>query len=195
MIRREPGANKERECRSMSGTRSRQWLAALVGLAFFAVGSAASANSYVVLECKTTDPQQRTAPDYRETLGPAYAKRNRCEDNAQENAMQIIPSDPATPDTTGRVYLEAPPTTKITSVQLDAKLRKEEDHRARVYVSSSTFTSKSLIHTGESGASSFVAKTWSDPAGKQRLVLEMSCDGSTCPAGSNAKAYTCATCG
>ena len=158
-------------------------------LAVFA--GTARAGDYVVAQCHDANPAHEASTESADRGD--YAMRDECS-TAPDHALKVITNTGAPSGHRGYWYWQAPPGTTIVSVKVDAKLRRADGHKARVYVADDAGRQIALVASGTDGATSFTTEQWSAPAGSSgagRLYAALLCDnnGANCPVSSEAKTF------
>ena len=164
-------------------------LGAFAGCAIAA--ETATAGDYVVAQCHDANPAHQASTESADRGD--YAMRDECT-AAPDHALKVITNTGAPSGHLGYWYWQAPPGTTIVSVKVDAKLRRADGHKARVYVADDAGRQISLVASGTDGATSFTTEQWSAPAGSSgasRLYAALVCDnnGANCPVSSEAKTF------
>ncbi len=111
-----------------------------------------------------------------------------------DHSLKVISTSGAPSGHKGYWYWEAPPGTRIVSVDVEAKLRRDEGHKARLYVADSLGQPIENVATGTDGAASFEAEHWAAPPGSNgavRFYAALVCDnnGASCPVSPEAKTF------
>jgi hypothetical protein len=107
-------------------------LAALAGaIAPLALPAGAGAGEYVVAQCDGRHAGYEEA-HFDRTDGAYYEMVRGCRNDAQGRALRIENIAAAPVGAEGRIHFSAPPGTGITGVAVDASLRSDAGHRARL---------------------------------------------------------------
>ncbi len=176
----------------MSGRLSGISIGLLGAAAALAVhAGSATAGEYVVAQCHDVNPAHEASTDSADRGD--YAMRDECS-AAPDHALKVITNTGAPTGHLGYWYWRAPPGTTIVAVKLDAKLRRADGHKARVYVADDAGRQLALVASGTDGATNFATEQWSAPAGSSgaaRLYAALVCDnnGANCPVSSEAKTF------
>ncbi len=161
----------------------------------------ARAGTYTVLECHHAAPQNEShegAAQSSPASGGPYAVQSGggiCANAAAEYAIGIHPLEQAYDGEYGSVHFDAPDGTKFTGVSLDARLRSEQGHQARLSMANAAGAEKGRFGIGASGPQTFTRYTWpaSGSPARERFVAALVCDNAPydCPiSGTGANAET-----
>ena len=152
----------------------------------------ASAGTYLVRECHNSAPQNHPHEgivDLSPNPGPyaVAAGPGVCAGAANEYAIKARPSGAALHGQYGLVRFLAPTGTKLVGVELDARLRSEAGHRARLAMANAAGIEQLRFAAGGSGPTGFAHYAWTasggTAAGFQQFTAGLTCDnvGSNCP--------------
>ena len=160
----------------------------------------ARAGTYTVLECHHAAPQNESheaAALSAPSSGGPYAVQSGggiCANAAAEYAIGIHPFEQAYDGEYGSVHFDAPDGTKFTGVALDARLRSEQGHRARLSMTNAAGVEQARFAVGSTGPQNFTRYTWpaSGHPAYPRFAASLVCDNApyNCPvsgAGANAE--------
>ncbi len=161
----------------------------------------ARAGTYTVLECHHAAPQNESheaAALSAPSSGGPYAVQSGggiCANAAAEYAIGIHPFEQAYDGEYGSVHFDAPDGTKFTGVALDARLRSEQGHRARLSMTNAAGVEQARFAVGSTGPQHFTRYTWpaSGHPAYPRFAASLVCDNApyNCPiSGTGANAET-----
>lgn len=166
-----------------------RWLGAAVLIAAVTVpaGSAAAAGgTYEVVQCHSL---YRGVPDAKVTDNAAYAVRPGCADPDAEHALKIDSVGQASSGQAGRVRWKAPPGTGIVAVHVSTRLRRDDGHKARLYMADNQLRETARVATGQNGGTAWQAESWTGPA-QDQFVASLHCEGpDPCGESREAKAW------
>lgn len=149
-------------------------------------GASAAPETYDVVQCHSLN---RTISEAAIDDAAAYAVRTLCGDPDEDFAAKIDNVGTAVFGRAGRIHWTAPPSTAFVGVRLEAKLRRDGGHRARLYMADNQLRETHRVATGEPGLSGFQLEQWSGP-GQQRFVASLTCeDHPNCPQSSLARTW------
>ena len=174
------------------GRRRATFMASMAFACAFALGSVkAHAGDYVVAQCHGANRGQVASTESADRGD--YAMRDECSESP-DYALKVIPNTGAAAGHRGYWYWEAPAGTRIVAVDLEAKLRRDSGHKARLYMADEAGRQTALVASGTDGAASFGVEHWAAPVGSTgaaRFYAALVCDnnGSNCPAPSEAKTF------
>lgn len=156
----------------------------------FGIGTA-NAGDYVVAQCHSANPFHEASSESADRGD--YAMRSECTE-APDYALKVIPNTGASPGHRGYWYWQAPVGTRIVAVDVQAKLRRDGGHKARLFVADDAGQQIALVASGTDGPVNFTTEHWSAPAGSagaSRFYAALICDnnGSPCAAPSEAKTF------
>lgn len=168
--------------------------AVIVATSFVLAGLAvanAVAGDYVVAQCHTANVASEASPEGADRGD--YGMRNECS-ASPDHALKVVSTSGASSGHRGYWFWQAPAGTRIVSVKIEAKLRRDGGHKARVYVADDAGQQIALVASGADGATEFSAEHWSGPPesnGASRLYAALVCDnnGASCPVSSAAKTF------
>ncbi len=117
---------------------------------------AADAGRYTVAQC---DPRNRAYPDAGfERRNPGdYSFGFRCEEDEDGNALQVRTMGGAMQNRFGKVWWAAPPTAGIVGVSVEARMRSNEGHEARLSFEDANGNEVGRIATGKDSPAAFEA--------------------------------------
>ncbi len=178
--------------RGTMSTRIALFAAPLGVLLLLLFSPEAEAGTYTVRECHHTAPQN----DFNEGIAQASpspgpygisAGAAICGNAAGEYALRIAPQSTALNGQSGSIRFVAPEGTSFTGVALDARLRSEKGHRARLSMANAAGIERNRFAVGASGPAAFAPYSWSapGPAGTlDQFTATLICDnpGFNCPA-------------
>lgn len=160
----------------MSGRvrRSVAILVAVVGCVALAPPSPAVAagGTYDVIQCHYL---YRGIPDAQIADNAAYAVRPGCADADADHALKIESTGPASEGKLGRVRWSAPPGTAIVAVRVNARLRRDNGHRPRLYMADDQLRETALIATGTTEPTGWTGESWQGP-GQDQFVARLRCE-------------------
>ena len=157
---------------------TRRLLAALavasIALGLAAAGPAA-AGEYTVVQCA---PVNRGFDDARfdRTHGADYGFGKHCDDAAEANSLQVRSITSSQAGRSGRISWLAPEGTRLVGVDLQARLRRDAGHRARlVYLGAGGVTSGELA-SGSDEPSSFAGYAGRPAGGRAGFAALLGCE-------------------
>jgi len=164
---------------------------AWAGVSLYALTGTAHAGEYEVAQCHAANASHEAS-----TVGANrgdYAIRDECA-VAPDRALKVLPNTGAPSGHVGYWYWEAPPGTKIVAVDVEAKLRRSDGNKARLYMANGVGQTTTLVATGQDGPAEFARERWAAPAGSggaARFYAALVCenDGQPCGAPSEAKTF------
>lgn len=166
-----------------------RWLGAAVltiaALTVPASSAAAAGGTYEVVQCHSL---YRGVPDAKVTDNAAYAVRPGCADPDAEHALKIDSVGQASSGQAGRVRWKAPPGTGIVAVHVSARLRRDDGHKARLYMADNQLRETARVATGQNGGTAWQAEAWTGPA-QDQFVASLHCEGPD-PCGESGEAKT-----
>jgi hypothetical protein len=182
---------RARGLRGTMPTRTALLAALLVAVLLLLFAPDAEAGTYTVRECHHAAPRN----DFHEGIAEASpnpgpygisAGSGICANAAAEYSIGIAPQSTALNGQSGTVRFLAPEGTKFTGVALDARLRSEKGHRARLSMANAAGVEKQRFATGQTGATTFAPYRWPAPgasAAFEQFTAALVCDnpGFNCP--------------
>ncbi len=168
--------------------------ALLAALLLLSIPQPARAGTYTVLECHHAAPQNESHEAVADASPPGgpYAIRaggGTCANASAEYSLGIRPVGDAFHGEYGMLRFNAPEGTKFTGVALDARLRSEAGHRARLMMANAAGVEKVRIAAGGAGPQSFAHYTWpaSGHPSYQQFDAGLICDNApyNCPMSSS----------
>lgn len=135
--------------------------------------ASAAGGTYEVVQCHS---QHRGVPDARISDGAAYAVRIGCSSADADHALKIDSVGQASEGQAGRVRWKAPPGTGIVAVRVNANLRREGGHKARLYMADAQLRETDRVATGTNGGTGWTGFTWTGPA-RDQFVASLHCEG------------------
>ena len=171
----------------------RGWLVmATTSFVFAAIAVADGfAGDYVVAQCHAANVTSEASPEGADRGD--YGMRDECS-ASPDHALKVVSTSGASPGHRGYWFWQAPAGTRIVSVDVEAKLRRDAGHKARIFVADDAGQQVALIASGGDGTSEFTTEHWSGPPnsnGASRLYASLVCDnnGANCPVSSTAKTF------
>lgn len=171
----------------------RRWvLCAITGVTFVSGGAVeAFGGDYVVAQCHPANVATEASNEGSDRGD--YGMRDECS-ASPDRALKVISTSGASSGHRGYWFWQAPAGTRIVSVNVEAKLRRDAGHKARVFVADDTGEQIALVASGSDGASEFTSQHWSgapNSNGASRLYASLVCDnnGANCPVSSEAKTF------
>ena len=166
-------------------------LVPLVAVAALVLPGFAFGGEYTVAQCHAANAGHQASTEGADRGD--YGMRDEC-GAAPDNALKVLPNSGAPAGHSGHWYWEAPPGTKIVGVDVDAKLRRSDGHKARLYLADAVGRPTVTVATGGDDPTSFAHEQWSAPAGTAgwtRFYAALVCDnnGDNCPISSEAKTF------
>lgn len=150
----------------------------------------ARAGEYEVAQCHAANDSHEAS-----TVGANrgdYAMRDECA-TAPDRALKVLPNTGAPSGHMGYWYWEAPPGTRIVAVNVEAKLRRADGNKARLYMADAIGRTTTLVASGQDGPADFARERWTAPAGSggaARFYAALVCDDDqTCTGPSEAKTF------
>ncbi len=151
--------------------------------------AAAEAGEYVVAQCDSRHGGYDEA-HFDRTNGAYYGMTRGCESNAQDRSLSIANLAAAPVAAEGRIRFSAPPGAGITAVEVDASLREDAGHRARLSFIDAAGNQAGRVATGsdEPGGFKHYAQRL-DGVGRAAFAALMICaEQRPCPESSQARA-------
>ena len=161
---------------------------ATVLLASLASEAAAEQGMFKLVQC---DELHSGVEEGLRSQTAAYGIEMRCASTGSDRGAQISVVGAASKDRAGRIRWSAPADMEIVAVRVEAKLRRENGHRARLYLANRDLGNIHLIGTGADGPAPWKTYTWqASGSGRRQFVAELSCgrDGG-CPQSNLAKTW------
>ncbi len=178
--------------RTVSRRRARLALALLATpfALLLAWPDAADAGRYVVAQC---DPVNRAFADaeFERRNGGDYAFLHRCEEDEDASSLQIHTLTGAPQNHYGRIGWAAPGEARIVGVALEARLRSDSGHEARLSFTDPAGVEVARIATGKAEAGGFERyERQLTGAGRDRFAAGLVCtQRSGCPASEQARTW------
>jgi len=169
-----------------------KWAVALaLALALALPGSAIGAgHTYTVVQC---DPLNRARADAILEDAAAYATRAFCGDPDNDYAIKVTSTGAAHHGGSGRVrWSTGLDDLGIVSVSLEAKLRRDNGHAARLWMANPQLDEVARVATGSTDPTGYKHYTWSAGSGhgRRQFVASLSCTQSAgCPQSDLAKTW------
>jgi hypothetical protein len=135
----------------------------------------ARAGRYAVAQC---DRSNRAYPDatFERVNGGDYAFAFRCEEDEDESSLQIHPLSGSPVNRFGRVSWAAPPGARIVGVGVEARMRNDAGHQARLSFLDAAGNEVGRIATGSDSPGGFAAYTRQlTDGGRERFAASLSC--------------------
>ncbi|HEX2388977.1 MAG TPA: carboxypeptidase-like regulatory domain-containing protein [Solirubrobacterales bacterium] len=150
----------------------------------------AAAGRYEVVQC---DRANRAFADARfdRVNGGDYGFLYRCEEDEDANALQIRPITGSPKGRFGRISWSAPEGGRIVAVDVEARLRNDAGHQARLSFLADDGAESGRLATGRDAATGFesFSRDLGD-GGRAGFAATLACeDGSGCPLSDQAKAW------
>lgn len=150
----------------------------------------AAAGRYVVAQC---DPLNRASADavYERRNPGDYGFERRCEEDEEANTLQIRVLSAAPAGHFGRISWAAPSGVGIVAVAVEARLRSNSGHQARLGFHDANGNELGRIATGRDEAAGFerFSRSLTD-AGRPRFAASLVCNGpGRCPHSEQARAW------
>ncbi len=160
----------------------------------------AHGGTYTVRQCHNSAPQNHLHEASAERLpnpGPyaVSAAANVCGKASEDFALKVSVTGTALHGQYGRLRFAAPPGTRIVGVKVDAKLRRDDGHKARLIMADAAGVPQVKFANGIGEATAFRTYLWSATGGKEgheQLIATLICDkpGGNCPGeGNRAKTF------
>ena len=175
----------------MKGHRVR-WAAILLAVGVAALGAPgiASAGEYQVAQCHPANASHE-ASSYGSNRGD-YIVHDECA-ASPDHALKVLPDAGVPAGHLGYWFWQAPPGTRIVAVDAEARLRKADGHKARLYMADNLGQRTDLIASGEDGPTGFRQQHWNvspGGAGAARFYAALVCDNGGSPCGASPEAKT-----
>lgn len=175
----------------MKGHRVR-WAAILLAVGVAALGAPgiASAGEYQVAQCHPANASHE-ASSYGSNRGD-YIIHDECA-ASPDHALKVLPDAGVPAGHLGYWFWQAPPGTRIVAVDAEARLRKADGHKARLYMADNLGQRTDLIASGEDGPTGFRQQHWNvspGGAGAARFYAALVCDNGGSPCGASPEAKT-----
>lgn len=127
----------------------------LLAIALLALDpDAASAGRYEVVQCDRAN-RAFTDADFDRVNGGDYGFLYRCEEDEDANSLQIRSITGAPQGRSGRISWTAPAETRIVGVDLEARMRNDAGHQARLSFFDAAGNESGRIATGTDSAGTF----------------------------------------
>lgn len=137
--------------------------------------ASARAGRYTVAQC---DRSNRAYPDavFERQFGGDYAFAFRCEEDEDESSLQIHALTGAPANRFGRISWAAPPGARIVGVGVEARMRNDAGHQARLSFLDSAGNEVGRIATGSDSPGGFASfdRQLAD-AGRERFAASLAC--------------------
>ena len=178
--------------RTLSTRRARLGLALIVSpiALLLTWPDAAHAGRYVVVQC---DKANRAFADavFERRNGGDYGFLHRCEEDEDASSLQIRTLTGAPQDHYGRIGWSAPAESRIVGVAVEARLRSDSGHEARLSFTDGDGMEVARIATGGTGPGGFERyERQLSGAGREGFTASLTCAGrSGCPASEQAKTW------
>ena len=135
----------------------------------------ARAGRYTVAQC---DRSNRAYPDaaFERIFGGDYAFAFRCEEDEDESSLQIHPLSGSPVNRFGRISWAAPPGARIVGVGVEARMRNDAGHQARLSFLDGAGVEVGRLATGSDSPGGFepFARQFSD-GGRERFAASLGC--------------------
>lgn len=151
----------------------------------------AAAGQYVVAQCHAANVNSEAS--ISGASRGDYAMRDEC-GRAPDQALKVVVNSSAPAGHAGYWYWQAPAGTQIVGVELEAKLRRELGHKARLYVADAAGRPVTQFASGGDGPTDFERASWRAAAGAggvNRFYAALVCDndGASCRESTQAKTF------
>lgn len=150
-------------------------LALVIIVAYALAPASARAGRYTVVQC---DRANRAYPDaaFERRFGGDYAFGFRCEEDEDGNSLQIHPVTGSPADRWGRISWAAPPGAGIVGVSVEARMRNDAGHQARLSFLDANGNEVGRIATGRDEPAEFepFQRQLSD-SGRARFAASLVC--------------------
>ncbi len=139
----------------------------LLLLAWLGMTADAAAGTYVVRQCHQAPAENRSHEAGSVPAGPytIVGGPTACESAANGFALGVTPAADALDGQSGRVRFTAPLGTELVRVEVDALLRREQGHAARLDVTGAAGGSRITFASGGSAPTNFAHYTWPTGSG------------------------------
>jgi hypothetical protein len=145
-------------------------------------GAQAAGQTYRVLQC---DPLNVGSADAQSHEPHPYIVGRHCDD--PDRALEVIDVYRADQGDEGSFIWSAPPQTGIVGVHVEAKLRRDNGHKARLYMADQQHRQTFGVASGDDNGSFFGGESWQGPP-QEQFVAALRCeDAGGCPASNDAK--------
>jgi hypothetical protein len=139
------------------------------------VPDAASAGRYEVVQCDRAN-RAFTDAEFDRTNGGDYGFLYRCEEDEDGNSLQIRSITGAPQGRSGRISWSAPAEARIVAVDLEARMRTDAGHQARLSFFDAAGNETGRIATGTDSAGSFEPYGRNlDDGGRQSFGASLTC--------------------
>jgi hypothetical protein len=139
------------------------------------VPDAASAGRYEVVQCDRAN-RAFTDAEFDRTNGGDYGFLYRCEEDEDGNSLQIRSITGAPQGRSGRISWSAPAEARIVAVDLEARMRTDAGHQARLSFFDAAGNEAGRIATGTDSAGSFEPYGRNlDDGGRQSFGASLTC--------------------
>ena len=148
----------------------------LLAIALLALDpDAASAGRYEVVQCDRAN-RAFTDADFDRVNGGDYGFLYRCEEDEDANSLQIRSITGAPQGRSGRISWTAPAETRIVGVDLEARMRNDAGHQARLSFFDAAGSEAGRIATGTDSAGAFEPYGRNlDDGGRQGFGASLTC--------------------
>lgn len=152
----------------------------------FPTGALGAGATYEVLQCHQLN---RGSADATAREGRAYLIARRCDQPEHENSLQIRSLLHASGGSTALVEWAAPAETGFVRIRVEAKLRRDHGHKARLYLADDAGRETQRIAGADTGPTGFRAESW-DGSRQEQFVASLGCEESAgCPQSDEAKTW------
>ncbi len=167
-------------------TRTRAMAFGAVALLWLATGTRAegAGSTYRVLQC---DPLNVGSADAQSREVHPYNVARHCSD--PDRALEVTDVWRADQGDEGSFTWSAPAQTGIVGVHAEAKLRRDNGHKARLYMADGQHRQTFVVANGDDSGGVFRGQSWQGPP-QDEFVAALRCeDAGGCPASGDAKTY------
>lgn len=149
-------------------------------------GALGAGATYDVLQCHQLN---RGSADATARDGRAYLVARRCDEPEHANSLQINSLLRASGGSTALLEWTAPAETGFVRIRVEAKLRRDNGHKARLYLADDAGRETRRIATGTGDPASFRLETW-DGSRQERFIASLGCEESAgCDQSDQAKTW------
>jgi hypothetical protein len=151
--------------------------------------ASAAGQTYTVVQCH---PLNRAHADSLLEDAPAYATRGFCGDPQNDRAIKVISTGNAQRPRSGRMrWPTGSRHLALVSVDLQAKLRRDNGHAARVWMADPRKNEVARVATGTHSPTGYRHYSWRTPGhGSRQLIASLTCQSTRgCPQSDLAKAW------
>jgi len=165
------------------------WTIVALVVGFAPPAASAAGHTYTVLQCH---PLHRAHADSILEDAPAYVTGGFCGDPTKDHAIKVTSRDDAQRPRSGRVrWPTGSPHLGLVSVDLQAKLRRDNGHAARLWMADRRQNEVARVARGNHDPTGYRHYTWDTQGpGPRQFIASLACQGrSRCPQSDLAKTW------